>query len=71
MDIVERLRLSITKGHEPTDEDAIAAAAEIERLRSVIADLLSQDYAEECQECGIGHSKAWAEAKKVISDHKR
>jgi hypothetical protein len=31
-DIVERLRLSVTRGHEPTDEDAIEAADEIERL---------------------------------------
>ena len=37
-DIVERLRLSVTKGHEPTDEDAIAAAAEIEWLREQIED---------------------------------
>jgi hypothetical protein len=35
-DIVERLRLSVTKGHEPTDEDAIEAAAEIERLRNML-----------------------------------
>lgn len=32
-DIVERLRLSVTKGHEPTDEDAIEARVEIETLR--------------------------------------
>ena len=31
-DILERLRLSVTKGHEPTDEDAIEAADEIARL---------------------------------------
>jgi hypothetical protein len=36
MDIVERLRLSVTKGHEPTDEDAVAAATEIERLRAAL-----------------------------------
>lgn len=35
-DIVERLRLSVTKGHEPTDEDAIEAADEIERLREAL-----------------------------------
>lgn len=35
-DIVERLRLSVTKGHEPTDENAIEAAAEIERLRNIL-----------------------------------
>lgn len=33
MDIVERLRLSVTRGHEPTDDDAIDAADEIEQLR--------------------------------------
>ncbi len=32
-DIVERLRQSVTKGHEPTDDLAIEAADEIERLR--------------------------------------
>src|SRR5260370_39928201 len=32
-DIVKRLWLSVTKGHEPTDEGAIEAAAEIEQLR--------------------------------------
>ena len=32
-DLVERLRLSVTKGHEPTDDLAIEAADEIERLR--------------------------------------
>ncbi len=31
-DIVERLRRSVTKGHEPTDEDAIEAADLIARL---------------------------------------
>jgi hypothetical protein len=40
-DIVERLRLSVTKGHEPTDEDAIEAADEIERLRAQNAKLLA------------------------------
>jgi hypothetical protein len=40
-DLVERLRLSVTKGHEPTDEDAIEAAAEIERLRAVSSDMLA------------------------------
>lgn len=35
-DIVERLRLSVTKGHEPTDEDAIGALAEIERLQELL-----------------------------------
>jgi len=35
-DIVERLRLSVTKGHEPTDEDAVEAADEIERLEAAI-----------------------------------
>lgn len=32
-DIVERLHQSVTKGHEPTDDLAIEAADEIERLR--------------------------------------
>jgi hypothetical protein len=36
MDILDRLRRSVTKGHEPTDEDAIDAAAEIERLRAAL-----------------------------------
>jgi hypothetical protein len=35
-DIVERLRKSVTKGHQPTDEDAIEAANEIERLRTAL-----------------------------------
>ena len=33
-DLLERLRRSVTRGHEPTDEDAIEAADEIERLRA-------------------------------------
>jgi hypothetical protein len=32
-DLVGRLRASVTKGREPTDEDAIEAANEIDRLR--------------------------------------
>lgn len=32
----ERLRLSVTKGHEPTDEDAIGALAEIEQLQELL-----------------------------------
>jgi len=35
-DIVERLRQSVTRGREPTDELAIEAADEIERLRAVL-----------------------------------
>lgn len=42
-DIVERLRLSVTKGHEPTDEDAIEAA-DVERLRNTL-----QLHAGDCQ----------------------
>lgn len=33
MDILERLRRIVTKGHEPTDADALAAIAEIARLQ--------------------------------------
>jgi hypothetical protein len=39
-DIVERLRLSVTKGHEPTDDDALKAADEIERLREALEQAL-------------------------------
>jgi hypothetical protein len=35
-DIVERLRHSVTKGQEPTDDLAIEAADEIERLRAAL-----------------------------------
>jgi hypothetical protein len=44
MDILDRLRLSVTRGHEPTDEDAIDAAAEIERLRDGLRRIKDQDY---------------------------
>ena len=40
MDILDRLRRSVTKGFEPTDEDAIDAATEIERLRKERDELL-------------------------------
>jgi hypothetical protein len=40
-DIVERLRTSITKGHEPTDELAIEAAAEIERLQVLLTEAIN------------------------------
>jgi hypothetical protein len=36
-DLVERLRKSVTRGHEPTDADAIEAADEIERLETQIS----------------------------------
>jgi hypothetical protein len=36
-DLVGRLRASVTKGREPTDEDAIEAANEIERLKEKLA----------------------------------
>lgn len=39
-DIVEQLRMSVTRGHHPTDDLATEAAVEIERLRMVNADLL-------------------------------
>jgi len=39
IDIVERLEISVTKGHEPTDADAIDAAAEIERLRAEVKNM--------------------------------
>jgi hypothetical protein len=35
-DLVARLRKSVTRGHEPTDADAIEAADEIERLREFV-----------------------------------
>ncbi len=35
-DLVERLRESVTKGHEPTDELVVEAADEIERLRALL-----------------------------------
>ena len=39
-------------------------------MLSVMEDLLAHDFAEECQECGIGQSKAWREAKKAINKAK-
>jgi hypothetical protein len=35
-DLVARLRKSVTRGHEPTDADAIEAADEIDRLRIAV-----------------------------------
>jgi hypothetical protein len=37
--------------------------AEIERLRAALRDVLAVEYAEECQECGIGRKEAWLRAK--------
>lgn len=65
-DIVERLRLRVTKGHEPTDEDAIDALAEIEQLRAEI-DQQAKVYWEQVakiERLREGHEKiiAWANA---------
>ena len=40
--LVERLRQSVTKGHEPTDDLAIEAADEIERLRGLYDDCINE-----------------------------
>ncbi len=39
MDLLERLRRSVTEGWHPTDDDALDAADEIERLRAEIEKL--------------------------------
>ena len=35
-------------------------------LRALIERLLSHDFAEECQECGIGYSDAWGELRALL-----
>lgn len=51
MDILERLRRIVTKGHEPTDADALAAIAEIARLQ--LANKQSMEMADRrCKEKG-------------------
>jgi len=48
-DIVERLRLSVTKGHEPSDQDAIDAITEIERLQA-------ENFALAADQCHAGYA---------------
>ena len=45
------------------------ARAERERdaARTALRDLLAHDFAEECQECSIGYSDAWARAKSTLA----
>lgn len=35
-------------------------------LRALLERLLSHDFAEECQECGIGYSDAWEELRALL-----
>jgi hypothetical protein len=42
MEIVKRLRQSVTRGYEPTDDLAIEAADEIERLRVALENILDE-----------------------------
>jgi len=62
MDLVERLRLSGTNSHKPRDEDVIAAADEIERLRSALWEYGDHNYACELKNrwghCTCGYEKA-------------
>jgi hypothetical protein len=36
-------------------------------LEAVLRELLAHDFAEDCQECAIGQSEAWAKAKALVS----
>lgn len=48
-------------------EYLVEGAKEIENLRQVIRNLLATSLAEECQECGIGHTEPWQRAKEVLA----
>lgn len=37
-------------------------------LRALLERLLSHDFAEECQECGIGYSDAWSELRALLDN---
>lgn len=37
-------------------------------LRALLERLLSHDFAEECQECGIGYSDAWEELRALLDE---
>ena len=52
-------------------ERILAQDDEIERLLAVPRDLLATDYAEECEECGIGHTQAWKRAKAIIGNEQQ
>lgn len=39
-------------------------------LRALLERLLSHDFAEECQECGIGYSDAWSELRALLDADK-
>jgi len=66
-DLVERLRDYAKYEIRSDRELANEAADEVERLRAALKDLLSTSYAEECQECGIGHTEQWKRAKTIIA----
>lgn len=40
--------------------------AENAQLRAALESLLTHDFAEECQECAIGQSQAWKNARREI-----
>jgi transcription elongation factor Elf1 len=44
-----------------------APRTEEQRFEKALRDLLAHDLAEECQECAIGKSEAWARAKDLLS----
>lgn len=53
MDILERLRRSVTKGHEPTDADALAAIAEIARLQLANKQSMAQADMRSAESCKL------------------
>jgi hypothetical protein len=47
-------------------EARAAAIEEAAQFKTLLQTLLAHGYAEECQECGIGQSKAWENAKNAL-----
>ena len=45
-----------------------AQAQEIEILKAALSDVFAvNEFAEECQECGVGQSEAWRRAKSLVA----
>jgi len=47
--------------------DYEALKSEHDALKHAVSRLMEHDFAEDCQECGIGQSDAWAEVKTIIA----
>jgi hypothetical protein len=67
---IERLRADNEQLRSAIVSETKRFIDKVERLTAALADLLAHDYAEECQECGIGRSAAWKNARATLEEGK-